>query len=151
MVIDVYSGSNRWIERVLSNLHPNSFVIDNVRYTCVESFLQALKCKEYKDTRRFPKLSGIEARELGQAFNGWRKDQTLYYQGSPFHRLSDAYQILIENLYYEVAVQCRDFRKGLIESKGCDIIHSMGSKDPSMTILTESEFCNALKKVRSML
>lgn len=151
MFIDIYSGSKNEIEKVLSNLYTHYFVFDGIPYKCVESFIQSLKFVEYEDTKKFIGLLGGASYRLGQTNNKWKKDLTLYYKGQPIHRMSDAYNALIFNMYCSVVEQCPKFRQALVDSYPREIRHSMGNDDPTQTILTEKEFCEILTELREIL
>lgn len=150
-IYDIYSGSGDFVERTLSNLHEHHFTFDGIKYRCIEAFLQSLKCADPIQAEQFYGLDGIGAHRMGKKFHGWKKEQTLYYKGQPMHRLSDAYDGLIYNAYLSMFEQCPKFRKALEISKDGDLIHTMGCKDPTNTILTESEFVDILGDIRDLL
>ena len=145
--MDIGSG-NSYPNAALSNFAPHPFVIDGVECNSMEGFLQSLKFESVDMQKYVCTLVGKAAKFKGQKKKWW-KTQTLYWQGQPIHRHGEAYQELLDRAYnalYENA----SFRKALEATKGCTLTHSIGKSDKSKTVLTQSEFCSRLTKLRDI-
>ena len=51
-------------------------------------------------------------------------------------------------LPYNALNENTGFRKALEATKGCTLTHSIGKSDKTKTVLTQSEFCSRLTKLR---
>jgi len=143
--MDIGSG-NSYPGAALSNFAPHPFVIDGVQCNSMEGFLQSLKFESIEMQKYVCTLVGKAAKFKGKNKKWW-KTQVLYWQGTPIHRQGEAYQELLDKAYnalYENA----SFRKALEATKGCTLTHSIGKSDKSKTVLTQSEFCSRLTKLR---
>lgn len=130
----------------LSNFAPHPFVIDGVECNSMEGFLQSLKFESIDMQKYVCTLVGRAAKFKGKN-KAWWKTQTLYWQGEAIDRHSEAYQDLL-NRAYNALYQNQGFKRALEATKDCKLTHSIGRKDPSHTILTQSEFCSRLMKLR---
>ena len=147
--MDIHSRSN-WPSRALSNFALHPFTMDGVECASMEGFLQSLKFKSPEMQVEVCKLVGRAAKQKGSKKTWWRK-QTLWWQGVPYERKSEGYQELLERAYYEMATQNKGFRNALLATRGAPLTHSIGKKKQSETILTESEFCGILRRIREDL
>ena len=77
----------------------------------------------------------------------WWQTQTLYWQDKEYKRDSKEYQLLL-NRAYNALYQNEGFKKALEASKPSILTHSIGKNDESKTVLTQSEFCGRLMKLR---
>lgn len=78
----------------------------------------------------------------------WWKEQKLYWQGKEFARESEEYQLLL-NRAYNAIYQNAGFRSALEASKPAILTHSIGKNDETRTVLTQTEFCGRLMKLRA--
>lgn len=143
--MDIGSG-NSYPSNALSNFAPHPFVIDGVECASMEGFLQSLKFKNPDMQRYVCTLVGKAAKFKGKDKPWWR-DQTLYWQGVEYKRDSEEYQLLL-NRAYNALYQNEGFRRALEASKPAILTHSIGKNDESRTVLTQSEFCGRLMKLR---
>lgn len=139
-------SKNGYPSSSLSNFAPHPFIIDGVECNSMEGFLQSLKFESIEMQKYVCTLVGSKAKFKGKNKNWWRT-QTLYWQGKPIDRHSDEYQELLDRAYNALN-QNTGFRKALESTKGCTLTHAIGRKDPTHTILTQSEFCSRLMKLR---
>jgi hypothetical protein len=112
----------------------------------MEGFLQSLKFKSPDMQKYVCTLVGKAAKFKGKDKKWWQT-QTLYWQGVEYKRDSDEYQILL-NRAYNALYQNEGFRRALEASKPAVLTHSIGKNDESRTVLTQSEFCGRLMKLR---
>ena len=143
--MDIGSGT-AYPSCALSNFAPHPFVIDGVECASMEGFLQSLKFKSPDMQRHVCTLVGKAAKFKGKDKKWWR-DQTLYWQGVEYKRDSEEYQILL-NRAYNALYQNEGFKRALEASKPAILTHSIGKNDESKTVLTQSEFCGRLMKLR---
>ena len=130
----------------LSNFHAHRFVIDGVTCHSMEGFLQSLKFKSIPMQVEVCKLIGKGAKFKGKRKKWWRT-QILYWQGLEMERKGDNYQKLLNKAYNAMYEQSEGFRKALHSTNG-RLTHAMGKNDASRTVLTNSEFCGRLMKLR---
>ena len=132
----------------LSNFSPHPFELDGVKINSMEGFLQSLKFESIPMQEHVCTLVGRAAKFKGKRKNWWTK-QVLYWQGKPYKRQSDEYHKLLDRAYQAMYDQNESFRNALIASGKATLTHSMGKSDKSQTILTISEFCGRLMKLRN--
>ena len=142
--MDIGSG-NGYPSSSLSNFAPHPFVLDGVEIASMEGFLQSLKFKNEEMQRYVCTLVGKAAKYKGKDKKWW-KEQTLYWQGKEYKRDSEEYQILL-NRAYNALFQNESFKKALLSTTGV-LTHSIGKNDETKTVLTQSEFCGRLMKLR---
>lgn len=143
--MDIGSG-NGYPSAALSNFAPHPFVLDGVEIASMEGFLQSLKFKNIDMQKYVCTLVGKAAKYKGKDKKWWQT-QTLYWQGKEYKRDSKEYQLLL-NRAYNALYQNEGFKKALEASKPSILTHSIGKNDESKTVLTQSEFCGRLMKLR---
>ena len=149
--MNIHSKS-KWPANFLSNFASHSFIIDGVECSSMEGFLQSLKEKDPAIQIEIYKLTGIEAKRRGEAYNEtWKREQKLWWQGKKFVRYGDEYQKLLDRAFEKLAKN-EDFQKALLATEGKWLTHSIGKKDKKDTVLTIEEFCcSRLVKIRKKL
>jgi hypothetical protein len=115
----------------------------------MEGFLQALKFKDPDMQKHVCKLTGRIAKKRGSN-KKWYKTQTLYWLGVEYKRDSQEYQDLLDRAYDALAENDK-FKKALLASGEAVLKHSIGRNKINTTILTVSEFCGRLTKIRTRL
>ena len=143
--MDIGSGSG-YPSAALSNFAPHPFVLDGVEIASMEGFLQSLKFKNVDMQKYVCTLVGKAAKYKGKDKKWWQT-QTLYWQDKEYKRDSKEYQLLL-NRAYNALYQNEGFKKALEASKLSILTHSIGKNDESKTVLTQSEFCGRLMKLR---
>lgn len=133
----------------LSNFAPHPFTFDGVECASMEGFLQSLKFSNPDMQAHVCTLVGKAAKFKGKK-KKWYRDQTLYWKGTPIHRESEAYQILIENAYNSLFLN-DGFRRALAATGKSTLTHSMGKNKMNETVLTEREFVRNLTRLRDLL
>lgn len=136
---------NNYPYNSLSNFSPHPFIIDGILCNSMEGFLQSLKFKNPEMQKEVCLLVGKQAKFKGK-HKKWYKTQTLYWQGKEYKRDSKEYQELLNKAYTEI-YNNESFREALKKTKGI-LTHSIGKKKQNETVLTESEFCGRLMKLR---
>jgi len=143
--MDIGSG-NKYPSNALSNFAPHPFVIDGIACNSMEGFLQSLKFKSPEMQEEVCKLVGYAAKKKGRNKN-WQQSQILYWQGTEIQRKSKEYQDLLDRAYEQLNKNTK-FRKALEATHGATLTHSIGRSKESETVLTKSEFCSRLTKLR---
>lgn len=135
----------------LSNFAGHRFIIDDVECYSMEGFLQGLKFKSVEMQAEVCKLIGKAAKFKGKK-KAWYTTQTLYWRGVPYKRQGKEYQLLLDRAYSAMYNQSESFRKAL-KAAGKDAVftHSIGRNDDSKTVLTTTEFCSRITKLRNKL
>ena len=140
-------STNGYPSAALSNFAPHPFIFDGVEIASMEGFLQSLKFKNPEMQKYVCTLVGRAAKFKGKDKN-WYREQKLYWQGQEFKRDSKEYQILLNKAYNALYQQNEGFRKALEVSKPGILTHSIGKTKENETVLTQSEFCGRLMKLR---
>jgi hypothetical protein len=91
-------------------------------------------------------LVGKKAKFKGKP-KKWYKTQTLWWKGLELKRNSQEYQGLLDAAFTALATNTK-FIKALTATNNAVLKHSIGKSDISRTILTTSEFCSRLTKIR---
>ena len=147
--MDIGSGHG-YPADALSNFAPHPFVLDGIECNSMEGFLQSLKFSNPDMQREVCKLVGRAAKFKGKKKN-WYVKQVLYWQGKEIPRDSDEYQMLLDRAYMAMATQNRGFQCALLATQNAALTHSIGKSKTNETVLTRSEFCSRLTKIRTML
>lgn len=147
--MDIGSGHG-YPADALSNFAPHPFVLDGIECNSMEGFLQSLKFSNPDMQREVCKLVGRAAKFKGKKKN-WYVKQVLYWQGKEIPRDSDEYQMLLDRAYMAMATQNRGFQCALLATQNAALTHSIGKTKINETVLTRSEFCSRLTKIRTML
>ena len=144
--MNISSGSS-YPASSLSNFAGHRFIVDDVECYSMEGFLQSLKFKSVDMQEAVCKLVGKAAKRKGAGKN-WQRTQTLYWKGIELNRTSQEYQDLLDKAYNAMYEQSESFRKALYASGNGSLTHSMGKTSPNETVLTISEFCGRLLRLR---
>jgi predicted NAD-dependent protein-ADP-ribosyltransferase YbiA (DUF1768 family) len=134
----------------LSNFTPHPFTFRGIPVASMEGFLQGLKFKSPEMQKVVFQLVGKAAKFKGKPKKWWR-DQTLYFQGQPIDRHSKEYQALLDEAFEAMFTQNVKAKKALLDSQNAVFTHTIGKSDPKQTVLTISEFCGRLTRIRERL
>ena len=143
--IDIWSKSE-YPADVLSNLCSNGFRFDGMICGSMEGFLQSLKQKDKDKQRQICSMKGKNAKKMTST--GWQTDQIVWWKGNPIDRQSQEFYNLVSAAYLTMFEQNERFRTALMATRGMTLYHSRGEQNPYKTILTESELCQILTKMR---
>lgn len=147
-MIDIGTG-NSYPASALSNFAPHPFEIDGVQCSSMEGFLQSLKFSSIDMQKHVCTLVGKAAKFKGKK-KKWYRTQKLYWLGVEYDRASQEYQNLLDRAFE--ALSCNiGFRKALMATGNSTLRHSIGKNKTNETVLTETEFCSRLRKIRSKL
>ena len=75
----------------------------------------------------------------------------LWWDGKPYPRKSDEYQELLDDVYTELFTQNEKARSALLATRDANLTHSIGRTKQSETVLTKTEFCGRLMKIRNRI
>lgn len=146
--MDIGSGSG-FPSAALSNFAPHPFVMDGILCNSMEGFLQSLKFEDPEMQKNVCLLVGKAAKFKGKKKKWW-KTQTLHWQGQTFKRDSGEYQDLLDRAFEALSMNS-SFRKALLATGDAVLTHSIGKTKITETVLTRSEFCSRLMKIRREL
>jgi predicted NAD-dependent protein-ADP-ribosyltransferase YbiA (DUF1768 family) len=133
----------------LSNFAPHPFVLDVVEIASMEGFLQATKFSNPEMQKHICTLVGFKAKLAGK-HKRWQRKQVLYWQGKVYRRGEKEYQDLLDRAY-DALFQNEGFRNALKASGNAVLTHSIGRTNEKETVLTQSEFCGRLMRLRAKL
>lgn len=141
-------SKNGYPSSALSNFAPHPFVFDGVECASMEGLLQSFKFDKTHIQEEVCKLVGFGAKKRGQDRNQhWQQRQTLWWKGVAYDRHGDEYQELLDRAYAALATN-PGFMRALRATDGMTLTHTMGSRDPRKTVLTQREFCSRLEDIR---
>ena len=143
------TSRGKYPANALSNFAPHPFEIDGVKCASMEGFLQALKCKNEKTQELVCSFTGIKAKRSGSR-KKWFRKQILHWQGVEYKRNSDEYQELLDRAY-DALYENDGFKRALRASGDAKYKHSIGGRKKAETVLTISEFCSRVTKLRDRL
>lgn len=143
-------SKNGYPASALSNFSPHPFVLDGVEIASMEGFLQSLKFKNPEMQKYVCTLVGKMAKAKGREKNWWR-DGYLYWKGCPIDRFGEVYQHLLDIAYEAMFKQSESFRNALRASGSATLVHTIGKTNTKETILTQSEFCSRLMKLKERI
>ena len=147
--MDISSGSG-YPASALSNFAPHPFELDGVAISSMEGFLQSLKSSNPEMQKHVCTLVGRAAKSKGQGKN-WQRTGTLYWQGREIDRYSEEYQELLDRAFTTLYTTNNSARKALLATGSSNLLHSKGKRSPRETVLTRSEFCSRLMRIREQL
>lgn len=147
--MDIKSGKE-YPSGALSNFAPHKFTFRGVECASMEGLLQSFKFKNPEMQKEVCKLIGRQAKAKGSN-KDWKTSQTLWWNGNPIKRDSQEYQDLLDDAYDSMSRDSESFRKALLASQNAVLKHSIGKSKKNDTILTVSEFCSRLMKIRQRL
>ena len=143
--IDIWSHSD-YPANVLSNLCSNPFRFDGVLCGSMVGFLQSLKQQDIDKQRQVYSKKGRNAKHASSTV--WQTDQVIWWKGTAIDRQSDEFRQLVRHAYQAMFDQSERFRAALMTTRGMELFHSRGKRNPFKTILTEQEFCQILTALR---
>lgn len=147
--MDIGSGTG-YPQAALSNFSPHRFIFRGVEVASMEGLLQSLKFENPEMQKHVCTLVGRAAKFKGKKKKWWRT-QTLYWQGTPIKRDSDEYQQLLDEAFEAMFAQSDSARRALLASGNSVLEHSIGKAKQAETVLTRSEFCSRLMRIRAQL
>ena len=147
--MDIGSGKG-YPASALSNFAPHPFVLDGVPIASMEGFLQSLKFSNPEMRKHVCSLVGRAAKAKGRGKN-WQRTGKLNWNGQEIDRFSRAYQDLLDRAFETMYTTNESARKALLASGAAVLEHSLGKRSPKETVLTRSEFCSRLTRLRERL
>jgi hypothetical protein len=143
-------GNNNGVAGRLSNFTARKFIFDSVECNSMEGLLQSFKFENIEIQKYVCTLIGIGAKRKGQKRNkAWKSKQTLWWKGVTYSRKSKEYQDLLTKAY-DALFKNDKFKSDLLSTGNAIFTHSIGKNKESETVLTESEFCRQLHRLRSL-
>lgn len=147
--MDIGSGKG-YPSSSLSNFAPHPFVLDGVAVASMEGFLQSLKFSNPEMQKHVCSLVGRAAKAKGRGKN-WQRSGKLHWNGQEIDRFSEEYQDLLDRAFDALYTTNESAQKALLASRDSVLEHSIGKKSPKETVLTRSEFCSRLTRLRERL
>ena len=147
--MDIGSGKG-YPSSALSNFAPHPFMLDGVPVASMEGFLQSLKFSNPEMQKHVCSLVGRAAKAKGQGKN-WQRTGKIHWNGQDIDRFSQEYQDLLDRAFEALYTTNESARKALLASRDAVLGHSIGKRSPKETILTRSEFCSRLSRLRERL
>ncbi len=149
--MDIRTGAG-YPASALSNLAPHPFVLEGVQCSSMEGLLQSLKFDKCEVQAHICGLAGRAAKLRGQSRNSiWRRKQILWWRGAAMTRDGPEYQAFLDRAYQALCDQNESFRKALLNTGDAVLTHSLGESRTASTVLTRSEFCSRLMRLRHQL
>ena len=150
-MIDVKYGTGDQSD-VLSNLARKPFTFRGIRFQSIEGVLQSLKLGNQSDPNQggqFCGLWGFEAKKRGQPYTKLFQTQlVLWWEEECYDRMSDDYQLLLDEIFASCYGQCKQFRTTLRAFKDELLDHTIGHNLTERTVLTKDEFISRLNTLK---
>ena len=134
----------------LSNFCPCPFSVRGIACGSMEGFLQGLKFKSAEMQRNVFSMTGAAAKKRGARKN-WQRTQTPWFQGEPIKRESPEYQTLLDEAFAALFKGNQKAKKALLDSGDNPLSHKTGRRNPKETVLTQTELCGRLMRIRGDL
>lgn len=149
-MINVYSGSEDWRGRLLSNFAPTPFQIDGRTAASFEGFYQALKWPEGSGQRdHCLTLVGLAAKRFGEEApqaNVFLWGRQIIRVGSPEHHN------LLRRALMAKFTQNHFARKALLATGDAELIHELPHySGPEKSVFPSNLFCKMLMQIRDTL
>lgn len=140
------------LARTLSNLYPIRFKFRNKWVNSIEGVLQSIKYQDKKLQNLILNYSGLDAYHTRAANTAdfWGNNGILYWQGKPFKRDSEYYQIFLDELYLS-AVKNPLYKKCLLSTDNKYLLHHIGCENINETVLTRFEYEQRLNSLRDYI
>ena len=136
----------------LSPYAAHSFTFRRVPCGSLDGLLQSLKTPDPERQRIICGLSGISTKHAGMQYDSlWQKSQTLWWQGQPMGRQSDAYESTLDEAFMCLLRGNSQFRESLKAVDDTPLALSIAGNDPTKTVLTEAEFVRHMNDLRIYL
>lgn len=137
--------------KVLSNLFPLNFKMRGKKVSSIEGIMQGIKYKDKKMQNRIFKYFGIDAYHTRACNENdfWGTNGTLYWQGKPIDRHSEAYQIFIDEVFIS-ALKNPIYKRALLSTDKY-LLHHIGRDNPNETVLTRYEYELRLNSLRDFI
>ena len=116
----------------------------------MEGLVQGVKFKSEEMQAHTCSLVGRAAKRHGSKKN-WQESQTLWWQGTAIKRESQEYQDLLDEAFNAMFDQNEKAKKALLATGDAILKHSIGRRKQKETVLTISEFCSRLMKIRTRI
>lgn len=148
--MDIRAGK-RYPASAITNFAPHKFLFDGVECSSMEGLLQSFKFENVEIQREVCKLVGLKAKYRGKKRNkAWKRVQSLWWDGKTYDRHGKEYQHLLNRAYVALLTN-KKFRNALLATRDSVLTHSIGWNKSSETILTRTEFCKRLTRMRESI
>ena len=140
------------LSRGLSNLYPITFKFRGKKVASIEGVLQGIKYKDKHIQNLVLKYSGLDAYHTRGANSQdfWGNNGKLYWQGKVLDRMSEDYQLFIDELYLS-AIKNPLYKRFLLASGNKYLLHHIGKENPKETVLTRYELELRLNSLRDYI
>ena len=151
--INITSGSEDPIARILSNLAHTPFSFGGYAFQCVEAPLQGIKFEDTAQREQIFTLDGLSALKIGRKITRSIKDNEehfVYWDNKKIPYNSNEHRLLIAAFIREKVRQNVEVQQALMSTIGSFIYHDVG-KENSHTSLPEKLYIEILLAERKIL
>jgi predicted NAD-dependent protein-ADP-ribosyltransferase YbiA (DUF1768 family) len=145
--LNVSSGTQEAIGKLMSNFAHTPFTLDGRKYASVEGFYVSLKFLEPEERAAVAQLHGREARAAGRS-------STLVhtsYEGDEFELGSEAHHALVKRAIRAKLAQHPEIAEAFVATHPRPLVHRTGRPEPRNTKLPGVVFCRILSELREEL
>jgi len=149
-IINVNSGSENKIERILSNLNGKfPFIIYGIKYGSVEIPLQMIKFPPGSSERReILNLSGKDAGKKAKKLGRKAKRDYVYWDGKVIKYNSMEHRQLLKSFIQAKFSQNKEAMEELLSTSGKTLDHDLGHPESPKTSLPKNAFLSILIRIR---
>jgi predicted NAD-dependent protein-ADP-ribosyltransferase YbiA (DUF1768 family) len=137
------------VGKLLSNLYEWHFALRGIECAGIEGFLQASKFADVEYQKVIAQMHGFLAFRTGQEGNGWKDNQTLYWNGEEFGRHTRKWYSLVAEAFDALYEANPMFREALLMTGNACLVHWIGKDNTSDSTLTHFEYTNHLYRLRA--
>jgi HEAT repeat protein len=144
-VLDI-GGGEWYLASALSTSAPHPFVLDGVAIASLEAFLKSLQFPDPEKQKEVCRTGWAS-----WTWGAYGQTGKLHWNGREIDRFSRDYQQLLDRAFEALYTTNKSARNALLATGDAELDHSTASKNPRQTLLTRSEFCQRLSKLRERL
>lgn len=149
--INMYRDSP-WPGNMLSNFAHTPFVLDGIKCTCSESFIQSLKFSNVSEQKLFCSLQGQQAWEQGsRATEKVFSAEKVWWLGKPYSLHSSEHFALVKRGLLAKFMQSSEACDALMASGNAKLTHDYGQVPGKKQSLPVKVFCEIMTNIRSEL
>ena len=145
--LNVASGSNEAIGRLLSNFAHTPFTLDGRAYASVEGFYQGLKFSDPVERERVAALHGREAKAAARGASA----STTVYEDETIVLGSGVHHALLARALRAKLAQHPDIAAAFVATRPRPLVHHTGRRSRRPSAFPDEVFCRILSELREEL
>lgn len=153
-IINIYSRSSRWVERMLSNFAHTPFVLDEHEIASVEGFHQGIKYEDFDLRVKIFGLHGIKAKQRGKEANTMKSGYVYWGSRDSVQKIRWQSKEYLD-LYYRALLakfsQNQEAKAALLSTGEAYFSHNVRRNQNDFDAFQKTHFCKSLYLIRKHL